>query len=184
MLARLSLRARLILGVIALAAVGLVAADVATYSSLRSFLLDRTDSSLERGARRGRRTRSSASPARRRPRPTATGRPAQLGRSDRRRRRATTSQVRRLGRDDRRARRSRRSSRRRRRRRARSCRRRSTCRPARRTATASRYFTVAARERRRALPRARVDRAAAHRTRPGHRGAAAATSTARCTGCS
>ena len=43
----LSLRARLILGVIALAAVGLVAADVATYSALRSFLIDRTDTSLE-----------------------------------------------------------------------------------------------------------------------------------------
>src|SRR6266536_76857 len=39
----LSLRARLILGVIALAAIGLVAADIATYSSLRSFLLDRTE---------------------------------------------------------------------------------------------------------------------------------------------
>jgi two-component system, OmpR family, sensor kinase len=45
--AQLSLRARLILGVIALAAVGLVAADFATYSSLRSFLVDRTDSSLQ-----------------------------------------------------------------------------------------------------------------------------------------
>jgi two-component system, OmpR family, sensor kinase len=43
---RLSLRTRLILGVIAVAAVGLLAADVATYSSLRSFLFDRTDSSL------------------------------------------------------------------------------------------------------------------------------------------
>jgi len=47
LLARLSLRARLILGVIALAAVGLIAADVATYSSLSSFLIGRTDSSLE-----------------------------------------------------------------------------------------------------------------------------------------
>jgi two-component system OmpR family sensor kinase len=46
-LRRLSLRARLILGVIALAAVGLVAADLATYSELRSFLITRTDSSLE-----------------------------------------------------------------------------------------------------------------------------------------
>jgi two-component system OmpR family sensor kinase len=45
-IARLSLRSRLILGVIALAAVGLVAADAATYTSLRSFLLDRVDSSL------------------------------------------------------------------------------------------------------------------------------------------
>ena len=43
----LSLRARLILGVIALAAVGLVAADFATYSALRSFLIDRTDTSLD-----------------------------------------------------------------------------------------------------------------------------------------
>src|SRR5262249_39377846 len=47
MLAQLSLRARLILAVIALAAVGLVAADVATYSSLSSFLIDRTDSTLD-----------------------------------------------------------------------------------------------------------------------------------------
>ena len=47
MLARLSLRARLILAVIALASVGLVAADVATYSSLSSFLIDRTDSTLD-----------------------------------------------------------------------------------------------------------------------------------------
>jgi two-component system OmpR family sensor kinase len=52
MLRRLSLRARLLLGVIALAAVGLVVADVATYSSLRSFLLDRVDSTLE-SAHRG-----------------------------------------------------------------------------------------------------------------------------------
>jgi two-component system OmpR family sensor kinase len=37
----------LILGVIALAAVGLVAADFATYSELRSFLMSRTDRSLE-----------------------------------------------------------------------------------------------------------------------------------------
>ena len=47
MLRQLSLRTRLILGVIVLAAVGLVAADVATYSSLRSFLIAQTDSSLE-----------------------------------------------------------------------------------------------------------------------------------------
>src|SRR5512140_2839593 len=44
---RLSLRARLILGVIALAAVGLLAADFATYSALSSFLITRTDSSLQ-----------------------------------------------------------------------------------------------------------------------------------------
>ncbi|MDX6515232.1 MAG: two-component system, OmpR family, sensor kinase, partial [Gaiellaceae bacterium] len=46
MLARLSLRARLLLGVLALATVGLLAADVATYSELRSFLFQRTDNSL------------------------------------------------------------------------------------------------------------------------------------------
>ncbi len=44
---RLSLRARLLLGVIVLSALGLAAADVATYASLRSFLLDRTDRSLQ-----------------------------------------------------------------------------------------------------------------------------------------
>src|SRR4051812_38540555 len=47
MVRRLSLRARLVLGVILLAAVGLVAADVATYSSLRSFLVDQTDAQLD-----------------------------------------------------------------------------------------------------------------------------------------
>jgi two-component system, OmpR family, sensor kinase len=47
MLARLSLRARLLLGVIALAAVGLVAADLVTYSKLSSFLIQRTDTSLD-----------------------------------------------------------------------------------------------------------------------------------------
>jgi two-component system OmpR family sensor kinase len=46
-LQRLSLRARLLLGVVVLAAVGLAIADVATYASLRSFLLDRVDSTLE-----------------------------------------------------------------------------------------------------------------------------------------
>jgi len=46
-LGRLSLRARLVLGVLALAAVGLVAANVATYTSLRSFLFDRTDNTLD-----------------------------------------------------------------------------------------------------------------------------------------
>jgi two-component system OmpR family sensor kinase len=44
---RLSLRARLVLGVIVLCAVGLAAADVATYASLRSFLVERTDESLQ-----------------------------------------------------------------------------------------------------------------------------------------
>jgi two-component system, OmpR family, sensor kinase len=47
--ARLSLRARLLLGVFILAAVALAAADVATYASLRSFLIDRVDSALEAG---------------------------------------------------------------------------------------------------------------------------------------
>src|SRR5216684_4589527 len=46
MFARLSLRARLILGVIALAAIGLVTADAVTYASLRSFLVPRVDSAL------------------------------------------------------------------------------------------------------------------------------------------
>jgi two-component system OmpR family sensor kinase len=46
-LSRLSLRARLLIAVIALAAIGLVAADVVTYSSLRSFLVDRVDRSLD-----------------------------------------------------------------------------------------------------------------------------------------
>jgi two-component system OmpR family sensor kinase len=45
-LRRLSLRARLLLGVFALAAAGLLAADAVTYSELQSFLLRRTDSSL------------------------------------------------------------------------------------------------------------------------------------------
>ena len=42
MFSRLSLRARLVLGVIVLAAAGLTVANLATYTSLRSFLLDRT----------------------------------------------------------------------------------------------------------------------------------------------
>jgi two-component system, OmpR family, sensor kinase len=44
---RLSLRARLVLGVIVLCAAGLAVANVATYASLRSFLVDRTDQSLK-----------------------------------------------------------------------------------------------------------------------------------------
>jgi len=44
---RLSLRARLVLGVIVLAALGLGAADVATYTSLRSFEFDHTDATLD-----------------------------------------------------------------------------------------------------------------------------------------
>src|SRR5690242_8971079 len=47
MLARPSLRARLLLGVIAIAFAGLVTADVATYASLKSFLIDRVDSTLD-----------------------------------------------------------------------------------------------------------------------------------------
>src|SRR4029453_18963269 len=43
----MSLRARLVLGVIVLAALGLAIADVATYTSLRSFLFHRTDSTLQ-----------------------------------------------------------------------------------------------------------------------------------------
>jgi two-component system OmpR family sensor kinase len=46
-LARLSLRARLVLGVIALATVGLAVANIATYTSLRSFLFDQTDRALD-----------------------------------------------------------------------------------------------------------------------------------------
>ena len=42
----LSLRARLILGVVILGAAGLAVADLATYTSLRSFLISRTDDSL------------------------------------------------------------------------------------------------------------------------------------------
>jgi two-component system, OmpR family, sensor kinase len=45
-LSRLSLRARLLFAVAAVALVGLVAADVATYTALRSFLIDRVDQSL------------------------------------------------------------------------------------------------------------------------------------------
>lgn len=44
---RLSLRARLLIGVIALASAGLVAADAATYSELHSFLLGRVDATLQ-----------------------------------------------------------------------------------------------------------------------------------------
>ena len=50
-MARLSLRARLVLGVIVLAAAGLAAANVATYTSLHSFLIDRTDQALQESRR-------------------------------------------------------------------------------------------------------------------------------------
>jgi len=43
---RLSLRGRLVIGVVGLALIGLVTADIVTYSSLRSFLFDRTDKTL------------------------------------------------------------------------------------------------------------------------------------------
>ena len=43
---RLSLRARLLLGVVLLTALGLLVADVVTYTSLRSFLVDRVDAGL------------------------------------------------------------------------------------------------------------------------------------------
>ena len=46
-MSRLSLRARLVLGVLAVGVVGLVAADIATYTSLRSFLLQRVDRQLD-----------------------------------------------------------------------------------------------------------------------------------------
>jgi len=46
-MSRLSLRARLVLGVLALAAVGLLTADAVTYTSLRSFLVKRVDAGLE-----------------------------------------------------------------------------------------------------------------------------------------
>ncbi|MGH3050577.1 MAG: histidine kinase dimerization/phospho-acceptor domain-containing protein, partial [Gaiellaceae bacterium] len=46
---RLSLRARLLLGVFVLAGLGLLAADLTTYRALRSFLLDRVDATLEAG---------------------------------------------------------------------------------------------------------------------------------------
>lgn len=45
-MSRLSLRARLLLGVVLLAALGLVAADVATYQSLGDYLLSRVDNTL------------------------------------------------------------------------------------------------------------------------------------------
>ena len=44
---KLSLRARLLLGVLVLAGAGLFAADAFTYTSLRSFLLHRVDTTLE-----------------------------------------------------------------------------------------------------------------------------------------
>jgi len=48
-LRRFSLRARLLFGVVLLAAVGLAVADAATYVSLRSFQLDQVDTALDAG---------------------------------------------------------------------------------------------------------------------------------------
>jgi two-component system, OmpR family, sensor kinase len=48
-LSRLSLRARLLLGVVLLAALGLAAADVATYRALRPYLVHQVDARLEAG---------------------------------------------------------------------------------------------------------------------------------------
>jgi len=50
-LARLSLRTRLLLGVVVLAALGLAAADIATYVSLSGFLMHRVNAGLEAGHR-------------------------------------------------------------------------------------------------------------------------------------
>jgi two-component system OmpR family sensor kinase len=50
MLERFSLRARLLAGVVVLAAVGLVAADIATYASLHSFLVSRLDRTVSASA--------------------------------------------------------------------------------------------------------------------------------------
>ena len=47
MLERLSLRTRLVLGVLVLAAAGLAVADIVTYTSLRSFLVQRIDNTLD-----------------------------------------------------------------------------------------------------------------------------------------
>src|SRR5436305_13616627 len=46
MLRGVSLRARLVLAVLVLALVGFAAADIATYASLESFLIQRTDNTL------------------------------------------------------------------------------------------------------------------------------------------
>ena len=46
-MSRLSLRARLVLGVLVVAAAGLLIADAATYAALRSSLFDRVDKTLD-----------------------------------------------------------------------------------------------------------------------------------------
>ena len=58
-MSRLSLRARLVLGVLAVAAVGLLIADAATYAALRSSLFDRVDQTLD-DDHRGRCSRASS----------------------------------------------------------------------------------------------------------------------------
>ena len=164
MLARLSLRTRLVLGVIVLAAVGLVVADVATYASLRSFLIDRTDATLDAAhvgvehalfGSRGRGRTAAGAAASTRSTAAAPGAyiqvrtldgtvvasgvgPAVLAAARRRRRRG--------------------------------CPRRSRCpTPAGTAVTASRYFTVPAQSGGEPLPRARLDRAAGDATPPDRR---------------
>src|SRR5215471_21667200 len=46
-MSRFSLRVRLLLGVVLLGLLGLVAADIATYRALRSFLVDQVDTTLQ-----------------------------------------------------------------------------------------------------------------------------------------
>src|SRR5262245_33929512 len=74
---RLSLRARLLLGVLLLATAGLVVADAFTYTSLRSFLLDRVDSTLEADHQGAERARPGFGPGRGGPGPF--GGPGRLG---------------------------------------------------------------------------------------------------------
>jgi two-component system, OmpR family, sensor kinase len=68
---RLSLRARLLIAVAAVALVGLVLADVATYTALRRFLVDRVDESLD--AAHGPLIRSLYGPPGRGPNPADAG---------------------------------------------------------------------------------------------------------------
>ena len=61
-MSRLSLRTRLVLGLLVLAAAGLVAADLATYKSQESFLFDQTDSTLQAEHQLGERLAGNCSP--------------------------------------------------------------------------------------------------------------------------
>jgi two-component system, OmpR family, sensor kinase len=70
---RLSLRARLLLGVVLLAGIGLALADVATYASLRSFLLDRVDSTLAAGHAQVEHSALESEPEEHRPSPGSHG---------------------------------------------------------------------------------------------------------------